>query len=128
MNCYGHTDGQLSQESRETFWSAARTIVEQCYQLLEPGSVAIWVCKNFVRDKKVVPFCDNWRQLCEVIGFEHVETFRAMLVKEKGVQLGLDGEENRLTVERKSFFRRLAEKKGSPRIDWEEVIVMRKPS
>lgn len=29
--------------------------------------------------------------------------------------------------ERKSFFRRLAEKKGSPRIDWEVVWFMRKP-
>lgn len=26
------------------------------------------------------------------------------------------------TTERKSFFRRLAEKKGSPAIDWEDVI------
>lgn len=30
-------------------------------------------------------------------------------------------------TERKSFFRRLAEKKGSPRIDHETVLVMRKP-
>jgi hypothetical protein len=30
--------------------------------------------------------------------------------------------------ERKSFFRRLAEKKGSPRIDHEDVIIMRKPT
>jgi hypothetical protein len=30
------------------------------------------------------------------------------------------------TKERKSFFRRLAEKKGSPRIDWEEVLFVHK--
>lgn len=28
--------------------------------------------------------------------------------------------------ERKSFFRRLAEKKGSPRIDWEDILCMEK--
>ena len=30
-------------------------------------------------------------------------------------------------IERKSFFRRLAEKKGAPPIDWEEVIWAIKP-
>ncbi|KKT71808.1 MAG: hypothetical protein UW68_C0055G0001, partial [Candidatus Collierbacteria bacterium GW2011_GWB1_44_6] len=29
-----------------------------------------------------------------------------------------------LKTERKSFFRKLCEKKGSPRIDWEDVICL----
>lgn len=28
--------------------------------------------------------------------------------------------------QRKSFFRRLAESKGSPKIDWEEVLIVRR--
>jgi hypothetical protein len=32
------------------------------------------------------------------------------------------------TTSRKSFFRRLAEAKGSPAIDHEDVIIVRKPS
>jgi hypothetical protein len=49
-----------------------------------------------------------------------------MLVKESS-HTCLFGHEHVTRKERKSFFRRLAEKKGSPRIDWEEVIVVRKP-
>ncbi len=47
-----------------------------------------------------------------------------MLVKER-VETTLFGEV-RSKVERKSFFRRLAEKKGAPRVDWEEVLILRK--
>ena len=32
------------------------------------------------------------------------------------------------TTSRKSFFRRLAESKGSPKIDFEEVIIAQKPT
>ena len=37
------------------------------------------------------------------------------------------GKSDPIHKERKSFFRRLAEKKGSPPIDWEEVIWAIKP-
>lgn len=127
MTGYGASPGQLSNNAGETFWEAAHQVVEQCYSLLTPGAPAIWVCKDFVRNKERVQFCDMWRRLCEAVGFETVEINRAMLVKRKGIQVSLDGEQKEITVERKGFFRRLAEKKGSPRIDWEEVIVMRKP-
>jgi hypothetical protein len=40
----------------------------------------------------------------------------------------MDGGHDRLVKERKSFFRRLSEKKGSPRIDWEDVICLEKPA
>ena len=63
--------------------------------------------------------------MLESLGFEPVERIRAMLVKEDR-QPGLFGEDVVKTTERKSFFRRLAEKKGSPRIDWEEVLMVRK--
>jgi hypothetical protein len=50
-----------------------------------------------------------------------------MLVEEKGTQMDMFGNAITKTVERKSFFRRLAEAKGSPRIDWEDVICQVKP-
>ncbi len=127
MNGYGHSPGQLNHVRTETFWSAAWQIVEQCYLLLPPGGVAIWVCKDFVRNSQRVPFCDMWTQLCESTGFEHLETIRAMLVTEKAQQWTLNGGVVQLRSEHKSFFRRLAEKNGSPRIDWEEVIILQKP-
>lgn len=121
---YGGTSGQLGNSEGETFWTAARDIVAQCGLILRPGGHAIWVCKDFVRKGKRVPFSDQWQALCESLGFRLVCRHRAMLVKTGATQKLLDGGTHTTTRERKSFFRRLAEKKGSPRIDWEDVICM----
>jgi len=80
--------------------------------------------KSFVRKKKRVDFPGQWRRLCESVGFVTVHQHRAWLVEDRGAQYGLDGALNRRQVERKSFFRRLAERKGSPRIDFEVVLCM----
>ena len=127
---YGNSDAQLATRyiQPETFWRAARQIVEQVYQLLAPGAVAIWVCKDFVRDGERVPFTHQWAQLCVACGFEWLHEHRAWVVEDHGTQLALFGDDKRLVVERKSFFRRLAERNGSPRIDWESVLCFRKPA
>jgi hypothetical protein len=53
-----------------------------------------------------------------------ISRIRASLVKEsKTAGLFHQHTERR---DRKSFFRRLAEKNGSPPIDWEEVIAVRR--
>ena len=125
---YGDSLGQLAETSGETFWAAARVICEQTYAALRPGGYAAWVCKDFVRKGQRVPFSDQWEQLCAAVGFEPVERIAAMLVDDHGSQLDIFGGATPRRTERKSFFRRLAEKKGSPRIDWEDVIIMRKPT
>ena len=102
-----------------------KNIVEQCYQILKPGGHAIWVVKDFVRNKKRVDFTGDWRRLCESAGFETIHEHHAMLVKEN-VKESLFGHKIVKRKERKSFFRRLAESKGSPRIDYETVLCMRK--
>lgn len=122
---YGSSDGQLGADTGQTFWQAARTIVQQSFAILKPSGIAVWVLKDFVRNKKRVPFSDDWRKLCEACGFELVEWIHASLVKER-TQDTLFGQITTKT-ERKSFFRRLAEKKGSPRIDHEDVLILRKP-
>jgi hypothetical protein len=119
--------GQLGTESPDTFWTAARAIVEQTYAVLRPGGYAAWVCKDFVRKGQRVPFSDQWQALCAAVGFVPVERIAAMLVDDHGDQLDIFGGVTARRKERKSFFRRLAEKKGSPRIDHEDVIIMRKP-
>ena len=80
--------------------------------------------KHFVRNGKLVDFPGDWRRLCEHVGFELVQEVHASLV-ETTTHRTLFGEK---TTERarKSFFRRLAEKRGSPRIDYECVLFMRK--
>ena len=121
---YGVTEGNLGNSTGDTFWAASKIIVQQCWQILRPNGIAVFVCKDFIRAKKRVPFSDDWRKLCEACGFELVEWIKASLVKETTVN-GFFGAETERT-QRKSFFRRLAEKKGSPRIDHEDVLVLRK--
>jgi hypothetical protein len=124
---YGdNTDGQLGNSIGETFWHAARLIVQQCHAILKSGGIAAWVTKDFVRNKARVTFSADWLKLCESCGFELVEWIHASLVKDLGKHADLYGDVHHKTVERKSFFRRLAEKKGSPRIDHEDVIFVRK--
>lgn len=117
--------GNPQGASGETFWQAAQQVVRECYALLKPGGYAVWVVKAFVRNKKLVDFPGDWRRLCEHAGFETVEEIHASLVQEDTVP-GLF-EDRVVKRERKSFFRRLAEKKGSPKIDWEVVWIMQKP-
>src|SRR3990167_8662631 len=119
---YGETRGQLGNTVGTTFWQAARDIVAQCHHILRPGGMAIWICKDFVRKGKRVPFSDQWQALCEAQGFRLVCRHRAMLVAHHGEQDTIFGDNDQITTERKSFFRRLAEKKGSPPIDYEDVI------
>jgi hypothetical protein len=124
---YGQTAGQLGIEQGQTFWSAARQIVTESYLALKPGAYSAWVCKKFVRDGAIVDFPAQWQQLCESIGFEYVETIRAMLVSPEAQQGDLDGGAKKIQKSRKSFFRRLSERNGSPAIDFEEVVILRKP-
>jgi tRNA G10 N-methylase Trm11 len=116
-----------SRGSGDTFWNASRAIVEQVHQVLTPGAIAMWVVKAFVRDGKRVDFPVQWFRLCQMCGFEMMEWIRAWLIEGDDVeQIGLLGERVPLRRDHKSFFRRLAESKGSPRVDYEVVLVTRK--
>ena len=118
---------QYGDNQPDNFWSASRTILEQVFLAVKPGGHAVFVVKDYVRKGKRVPFADHWRQLCEAVGFRTLHCHRAWLVEDNGTQGRTDGGEQRLTRERKSFFRRLAERKGAPRIDWETVWCLERP-
>lgn len=127
QTAYSNTDDNLGNTTGDTFWSAARQIVRQCWLALAPGGVAIFVLKAFVRNKAIVDFPDQWRRMCEACGFETLEWIRAWLVEDRGAQWALDGELVKKRVEWKSFFKRLHEKKYPElSIDYEVVLVMRK--
>lgn len=108
----------------ETYWQAVAAVYVECLSVLRPGGHMAIVVKDFVKKGKRVPLCEDTLRLFESLGFEPVLRVHAMLVKERRTP-ALNGEhiERR---ERKSFFRRLAEKKGSPKIDHEEVLVVRR--
>jgi hypothetical protein len=121
---YGDTAGQLGQDSGEDFWTAASLIVQQVTTVLPPGAHAIWVLKGYVRKGVLVDFPGQWRQLCNAYGLATIHEHRALLTKSHGEQIRLDGGTDKVVTERKSFFRRLAESKGSSRIDHETVLCM----
>lgn len=112
----------LGNQRGETFWSASRIILQQLHQVLAPNAHAVFVVKAFVRNKQIVDFPTQWAQLCEAVGFRLIHDHHALLTEEYGTQSTFHGEDKTLTIERKSFFRRLAESKGSPRIDHENVL------
>jgi hypothetical protein len=114
------SDGNLGNNVGEEFWTAARIIMDQVYSILVPGGHAVWVCKDFIKNKQLVPFCDQWRLLAEAAGFITLHEHHALLVH--SIEHDFDGKEKRR--DSKSFFRRLAEKNGSPRIDYETVFCM----
>jgi hypothetical protein len=123
---YAPSDENIGNTTGTDFWTAARAIMQQVALVLPENAVGVWVCKRFVRNKEIVEFSKQWAALGEQCGFETVEWIRAWLVEDRGAQFDLYGELEHKTVERKSFFRRLAERKGSPRIDWEDVIIQRR--
>ena len=124
---YGDHPDQLGNAQGGTFWAAARAILLQCHAVLAPGGVAIWVLKAFVRNKAIVDFPGQWEALCNSCGFETVEVIRAYLVEDRGAQFALNGDLVEKKVARKSFFRRLHEKKyPGLAINWEIVLITRK--
>jgi len=116
---YGNSSGQLGQDKGDTFWSAAKIIVQQCHQLLKPGGVAIWVVKAFVRNKKIVDFPGDWQRLCESVGFKTLHIHHAMLIK-PGPQTFWD-EPKLGRQHRRSFFRNLADTKAAWRNYWDSL-------
>lgn len=133
-NGYGTTAGNLGgmveegPDPLETFWSAARLIVEQVYHVLRPGGYAIWVCGDYVRDGRRVAFGEQWLALCRACGFEPVEWITAWKVEHHGTQLDLWGNGHEKKTERLSFFRRLANRRNpAAAVENEDVIIVRKP-
>ncbi len=135
---YGATPGQLHnlpigtirgakfKDEPETYWDAALKIATRVYNVLEPGGHAIWVVKDYVENAKRRPFTRDWRRICEKAGFRTVCIHNASVIKHVASSFDESMEISTTISERKSTFRRMAEKKGSPRIDEEVVICMAK--
>ena len=118
---YGQEAGQLGHTEGATFWEASKVILEQCHQFLPPGGHACFVTKQFVRNKRLVDFPGEWRQVCESVGFTTVCEHHALLTRQWEEPDLFEGTRKKERA-RKSFFRRLCEARGSPKIDWETVL------
>lgn len=116
---YGRSEGQLGNLNAETYWESVAQVYCQCFALLPENSHMVVVIKQYVRAGKLVDLPCQTAELLEAVGFHVVHIHEAMLVS-KDSQLTLDGREHRKS--HKSFFRRLCEAKGAPRIDAEIVL------
>lgn len=126
---YGATNEQLGSVHADTFWKAARTIVEQTFQVLRPGGHAIWVVKNYVRNSAIVDFTGDWAKLCQHVGFEWLHHHRALLTEAHGTQRDLFGADQVQSTAHISFFRRLHQAKYPHlAITHESVLCFRKPA
>jgi len=111
-----------------TFWEASKQILAQVVALLKPNGIAVWVVKSYVRNGQIVDFPGQWRTLCESLGLVTLHEHHALLVEDHGTQGGLFGADTTHTTHRKSFFRRLHEKKRPDlAINHEVVYCMQKP-
>lgn len=111
---YGKTEGNIGNGTGETYWDAVRSVYQELHRVLPVGGVVAIVVKDFVRNKARVPLCDMTLQLLQGVGFVPLERSICMLYS-------LDPKTGE-TKAHKGFFRRLAEKNGSPPIDYEEVL------
>lgn len=118
---YGNTDGQLGTESSNNFWMAARQIVEQTYMALSDGGHAVWVVKDFVKGGKIAPFADQWRQLCEAVGFVTLHEHHALFARQSGISKTLEGRDIKNQKTSKSFFRRVTERNAALAAYWESL-------
>jgi len=124
---YGSTAGNIGNNTGDTFWSAAQQIVAQCYAILRPGGYAAFVTGDFVRNKKRVPFGEQWLALCESAGFEPVLWATAWKSESHGEQLDIFGDGHEQGKTKVSFFRRLANQNNpDTAIVNEDVIFVRK--
>lgn len=123
---YGTTSGQVGRESGDTYWSAVRDIYAQCLLALRPGGWLVVVVKGYVSKRKLVDLPAQTAALLTHLGLDLRIVARAWLVERKE-HAGLFGQTVVEEKSRESFFRRLAVKKGSPRIPFETVLFCQKP-
>jgi len=128
MGEYALSASSIGNKEGETYWVACRDVYCECLQALKPGGVMAVVVKAFVRNRQIVDLPSQTLGLLEAIGFKPLERIRAWMISpatQKSLMPELVGD---YVKAKKSFFRRLAERKGSPRIDFEQVLVVRKPT
>lgn len=117
---------EAKDDGYPTYWSECAKIYRQCYLAIRPNGVLVCVVKNYVQKGKIVPLTDQTCALLTHLGFRVETRIRCWLTNEAEAP-GLFGDTHKDGTSRKSFFRRLHERKRPDlKIDFEEVIVARR--
>jgi len=122
---YGLTEGNLSSLKIDEQMKHAKIVYSECVKCLSSDGVMVVVVKNYVRDNKIVDIVSMTKDVLSSCGLSKICSISAMLNKVTR-QPGLFGEEVVEVKERKSFFKRLHESKGAPKIEEEYVLVFRR--
>ena len=116
---YGSHLMQLGNDTGTDYWSAMDQVYRECARILAPVAPMLLVLKGYVQKGQYVDLPQQTAELLEQCGFRVVHWHYASL-QSREAQLDIFGGETRR--ERKSFFRRLAEKNGAPPINHEVVL------
>lgn len=124
---YGDSNGQIGNIKGETYCAAMLQVYRQFHQVLKPEGVVCLVTKNPVKKGKIRRLDLDTIRLMEAAGFTLLERQQAMLVENLGTQHRFQGESVVIRRERKSFFKRLFERKHPDlRVDHEDVLWFQK--
>jgi hypothetical protein len=134
----GDTEGQVANlpyrssngaatSHGETYLAAMLAVYRELWHVLKPGGVVCLVTKNPVRNGAIRRLDTDTIRIMELAGFTLIERLRAMLSEDLGEQMTLTGEAVPIRRERKSFFKRLFERRYPDlRVDHEDVLWFRK--
>ena len=125
---YGDGQQQLGNLKGESYCSAMLRVYQQLHAVLKPGGVVCLVTKNPVKGGKIRRLDLDTVRLMAAAGFDLIEHVHAMLTMPEQEQAAMFGAPATLhRRERKSFFKRLHEKKNPHlRVDHEDVLFFRK--
>jgi len=118
---------QSSMGRGETYLAAMLTVYRELHAVLKPAGVVCLVTKNPVKAGAIRRLDADTIRLMEAAGFTLIERKMAMLTEDLGEQGRLGGGTDKIRRERKSFFKRLFERKRPDlAVDHEDVMFFRK--
>ena len=118
---------QSSMGRGETYLSAILAVYRELHTVLKPHGVVCLVTKNPVKAGAIRRLDADTIRLMEAAGFTLIERKMAMLSEDLGEQGRLEGGTDKIRRERKSFFKRLFERKRPDlAVDHEDVMFFRK--
>jgi DNA modification methylase len=122
---YGKSSAQIGRLKETGYMGAMLDVYRGIHRALHDGGVFAVVVKDYVKNGRRIPLCNQTWELLHIAGFNGIERIHALLVQHYSHHDLFEGEV-KSKRERKSFFRRMSERKGSPAIDYEEILFVRK--
>ncbi len=116
---YGQSEGQIGQEKSENYLSAMALVYAEIGHV---SNVLAIVLKNPTRNGQIRRLDLDTIKILEATGWTIHCRHEATLFEEHE-QTDLFGESKKKVKGRMSFFRRLAWQKGSPRAQWEDILI-----